>query len=198
MPMDPDDEEKNDEWSPAASLSRDGKIEGLYLPRDQRREESTWTKEPPIDLPLELAERKPVEPEQLPEEAPRKPSRRGPIAIGAAVLLVCAAAIFFMVRKPSQVAAPAQAVVDDTPPAEKLGTPSEASGAPAVSVLSDPPGATVFIESEETGSTPLVSVNEFGKNTRVKIRLELKGYATWTGTFSGGVNATIRATLRRK
>jgi hypothetical protein len=192
MPPDQDDDKEDDEFAPAASLSRDGKIEGLYLPQDQRREASAWTQERPAEAPLELAERKPVEPEQIPEEEPRKPSPWGPIAIGAAVLLGCAAAIFFLVQRPSL---PAGA---EEPPAQKLAVPIEPGGAPSLTVQSDPPGATVFIEGEESGGTPLLSANEFGKNTQVKIRLELKGYETWTGTFWGGTNATIRATLKRK
>ena len=191
MPMKDDEEEQqqNDEWAPAAHLSHDGKIEGLYLPKDQRRDPETWTA-PPLEPPLELAETTPFKREaEPPPEEPRKPSRLAAIAIGLGVLLACAAVVFFTVRR--------SAPPPEAPP-EKVAISVDPEGAPALTVQSDPPGAAVFIEGEESGGTPLLANNEFGKGTQVKVRLELKGYEPWSGTFPGGVNATVHARLKRK
>jgi hypothetical protein len=195
MPMKDDEEEQqqNDEWAPAAHISRDGKIEGLFLPKDQRRDPETWV-QPPADPPLELDRKPPQQQEEPPPPAPRKPANLGPMLVSLGVLLACGAVIFYLVRKPSQ---PVN-VADEAPPAAKLSVPDAPEGWPSLTVQSAPPGATVFIEGEESGGTPLLGSNEFGKGTQVKVRLELNGYEPWTGTFQGGVNATVRATLKRR
>jgi eukaryotic-like serine/threonine-protein kinase len=194
MPMKDDEEEQaqSDEWAPAAHISRDGKIEGLFLPKDQRRDPETWV-QPPIDLPLELDHKPPATQDEPPPPAPRKPANLVPILVSLGVVLACGAVIFFLVHKPHRAA-----LVEEPEPAEKLVVPDAPEGAPSLTVQSDPPGATVFVEGEESGSTPLLGSNEFGKGTQVKIRLELKGYEPWLGSFQGGANATIRARLKRK
>jgi len=186
MPM--KDDEDEEEWAPAAHLSRDGKIEGLYLPRDQRREPESWVAPPP-EPPLELAELPPKPPPPPPEPEPPRPSHWKGIAVGAGVLLACAAAVFFLVRRAG--------VVRGSAPV-RLRVPANPEGWPTLTVQSDPPGAKVFVDGEESGGTPLLGTNEFAKGSEVQVRLELKGYAPWTGTFAGGENATVRAALKRK
>jgi eukaryotic-like serine/threonine-protein kinase len=193
--MPTEDDEDKDRVVPAVSLSRDGKIEGLYLPKDQRRPVEAWENPPqlpPLDLePLELAPREP-KPEPPPEPEAYRPGSGRAIAIGAGVLLLCAGVLFLVLRHPARQAA------ETSPVAEKLAVPETPEGAPALSVESEPSGATVFVQGEESGNTPLLGSNEFSRGSQVQVRLELKGYQPWTGTFNGGVNAKVRATLRRR
>jgi hypothetical protein len=192
MPM--EDDENEEEFVPAASLSHDGKIEGIYLPKDQRRPLESWEnapRPPALDLePLELAAR---EPKPEPPPVPKPPRQRigVPVAIGVGVLIFCGGVLALVLHHAPNAASRPEA-------AGKLDVPDEPEGAPSLTVQSEPPGATVFVQEEETGSTPLVGSNEFAKGSQVKLRLELPGYRPWTGSFSGGVNTTVRAKLKRK
>jgi hypothetical protein len=194
--MPTEDDEDQDKFVPAASLSPDGKIEGIYLPKDQRRPTESWENAPPppaLDLePLELV---PREPKPEPPPVPQPPRQRigVPIVIGVGVLIFCAGLLALVLRHN-----PATSPEPPAPVAEKLDVPDAPEGAPSLTVQSDPPGATVFVQGEESGSTPLLGSNEFAKGSQVKLRLELPGYRPWTGTFSGGINATVRAKLKRK
>jgi hypothetical protein len=201
-----DDEEV---WTPSGSLSHDGKIEGVGQSDNRRNNLDLQLNPPPhaLDLmPLELAERQPKQAGSAPEE-PRREDRRHrppfwmPIAIGAGVLVACTVVLLLLLvlQKPLQRASTAQATAKTEAPAnEKLAVPDESEGAPSLTVQSDPPGAMVFIEGEESGSTPLLGSNEFAKGSQVRLRLELKGYRSWTGTFAGGLNAAVRAKLQRR
>src|SRR3954467_9573148 len=94
MPM---KDEEDDVWQPAASLSKDGKIEGLYLPRDQRRPAESWQKP---EEPLELDHREPAPPEEPPEPPRRDPGpARTAALLGAVVLATCAAVLFVVLRR---------------------------------------------------------------------------------------------------
>src|SRR3954463_8333436 len=101
MPM---KDEDDDVWQPAASLSKDGKIEGLYLPRDQRRPAESWQK---TEEPLELDRPEPPPARPQPPERDSGPLRMVAL-LGAVVLATCAAVVFVVLRRPGP-AEPARA-----------------------------------------------------------------------------------------
>jgi serine/threonine protein kinase len=68
---------------------------------------------------------------------------------------------------------------------------------PILSIESEPSGAKIQIGSQVLGQTPLFIENLYPR-TEIEVRLSLKGYQPWTGRFSGGEAAELRATLRRR
>lgn len=65
-----------------------------------------------------------------------------------------------------------------------------------VLVTSEPPGATVRLGDSVVGQTPWAADNVWQGTIPVTVSLE--GHAPWRGSFEGGANVTLRATLRAK
>ena len=161
---------------PAFALGHDGKIEGIYRPRDQRR---TW--EDDDNARLELAAR-PLEP--APVDAPppprTQPSRRSHMVAMAlsAVALALPFATHFGLRawndSKMRSAKPTGLLVIDSVPS----------------------GATVFIEDVEVGRTPFVAPNTFQPGTVVPVRVSYPGAQPWSGTFPGGIDTSFTADLQ--
>jgi serine/threonine-protein kinase len=185
----PDDD---DFWKPAATLTDDGSIEGKHVAPTPPRPNDPFA---PSDEPLELDRREAAPPSDPPpeNEQPKNERRQIPKAIATVlvVLLICAVALGFVLRREPGTTAPQAAP-------EKLVVPEAVEGAPSLTVQSDPPGATVFIQGEEAGRTPLLGSNEFARGAEVEVRVELPGYRSWVGSFAGGTNAKLRAKLTRK
>jgi eukaryotic-like serine/threonine-protein kinase len=73
-----------------------------------------------------------------------------------------------------------------------------AGGGGAVRMLrieSEPSGARIQVGEEELGLTPLALENYYPPGASVPVRLELRGYRPWTGTFIGGSDAKLSARL---
>jgi len=68
---------------------------------------------------------------------------------------------------------------------------------PILRIDSEPQGATIQIGDERVGQTPLYLENIYPR-TRIEVRLNLKGYQSWKGSFSGGEKADVVANLRRR
>ena len=68
---------------------------------------------------------------------------------------------------------------------------------PILRIDSEPQGATILIGDERLGQTPLYLENVYPR-TRIDVSLNLKGYQSWKGSFSGGEKAELVAKLRRR
>jgi len=168
---------------PAFSVGHDDKIEGIYRPRDQRRD---WS----ADGRLELMEPAHTQPATLNIEVQlRQPApRRFPLSaflISAALLPVAGAGLFIWGRLRPAV-----------PPLLLSETvQSEAPALSSVNIDSEPSGAAVFIDGQEAGTTPLLTTNTFPTGKSVRVRVTLPGYRPWVGVLRGGANAKLRAQL---
>jgi serine/threonine-protein kinase len=65
-----------------------------------------------------------------------------------------------------------------------------------LSIQTDPPGATVIVDGQEMGTTPLVIDNAYPRQ-EIPLKLTLKGFKPWTGTFAGGQPESLDVRLRR-
>jgi serine/threonine-protein kinase len=65
-----------------------------------------------------------------------------------------------------------------------------------LSIQTDPPGATVIVDGQEVGTTPLVIDNDYPPQ-EIPLKLTLKGFKPWTGTFAGGQPESLDVRLRR-
>jgi serine/threonine-protein kinase len=65
-----------------------------------------------------------------------------------------------------------------------------------LSIQTDPPGATVIVDGREVGTTPLVIDNDYPRQ-EIPLKLTLKGFKPWTGTFAGGQPESLDVRLRR-
>ncbi len=68
---------------------------------------------------------------------------------------------------------------------------------PILRIDSEPQGATIQIADERVGQTPLYLENIYPR-TQIEVSLNLKGYQSWKGSFSGGEKADVVAKLRRR
>jgi len=68
---------------------------------------------------------------------------------------------------------------------------------PTLQVESDPSGALVQIGEEHLGTTPLFMENNYPKS-ELEIRVSLRGYLPWKGSFLGGKNAVVKAKLMKR
>jgi serine/threonine-protein kinase len=68
---------------------------------------------------------------------------------------------------------------------------------PILRIDSEPQGATIQIGDERVGQTPLYLENIYPP-TRIEVSLNLKGYQSWKGSFSGGEKTEVVAKLRRR
>ncbi len=175
-----DDKETPPDAPASFATGRDGKIDGIYRPRDQRR---SFT--PTDDARLELAAR----PERKVEPLPPPPVvvRRGrsPQAIVIAVVLAIAALLLpFGVRWGMRAWN------------ERKLRMSKAAG--LILIDSTPSDARVFINGVEVGRTPYVAPNTFQPGTEVPVRLTYPAAQDWNGTFPGGVDTSFSAELQAK
>ena len=158
------------------AVGHDGKIDGIYRPRDQRR---TW--KPDDDARLELAAR-PVQ--AAPVELPRP--RRAPASPRKHVLAI--AVILLALALPLGVSFGLRQWKD-----YKLRTSAPRG---LLVIDSAPSGARVFIENVEVGRTPYVVPNTFQPGLAVPVRIVYPGAQEWTGTFPGGVDTSFTAELQ--
>jgi hypothetical protein len=185
MPMKENEDEEF--WTPAATIDREGKIDGLIVPKDQRREPASWQ---PKDEPLELDHRPPPEPP--PEVKPRRDHTQAKVAISLvlAILFATAGVIAFVLRTRSPLSS--DVVVEESP------APQDEDGARSLAIETEPSGATVIVNGEEMGRTPFLGSNDVARGKSVELRLELPGYKPWVGTLAGGTNARLKAKLKRR
>jgi PEGA domain len=188
MPMKDDDDE--DVWNPAATLDRSGKIDGLIVPKDQRREPTSWQEERPI----ELDRRPPPEPEPEPKPPRLRTNASVAIALVVAVLFAAAGAIAFVTRSRS-LAAGGESADEQVAPASDS---HEEGGARSLAIESEPSGANVIVDGETVGRTPFLGSNGVAGGKEAEVRVELPGFKPWVGTLKGGVNARLRAKLKRR
>jgi hypothetical protein len=162
---------------PSFAIGHDGKIEGIYKPRDQRR---TWTATE--NAQLELAARpERREPEQPPPARPQPSRRRTIIAlavIAAALALPLAAHFGIQLWKERK--------------------PGSAKPSGLVFIDSTPSGARLFINGEEVGRTPYVVPNTFEPGSTIPVRVVYPGAQDWSGTFRGGVDTSFTVELQPK
>jgi hypothetical protein len=168
---------------PAFSVGHDDKIEGIYRPRDQRRD---WS----ADGRLELMEPAPTQAATLNIEVQvRQPApRRFPLSafLILAALLPVAGAGFFIWSRLRPAVPPPVPLLAETVQSEALGS---------VHIDSEPSGASVFIDGQEAGTTPLLTNNTFPAGKSVRVRVTLPGYRPWVGVLKGGANVKLRAQL---
>jgi serine/threonine-protein kinase len=65
-----------------------------------------------------------------------------------------------------------------------------------LSIQSEPEGATVTVDGAVLGTTPLVMDNTFPAGD-IPVKVTLKGYKPWTGTFVGAQPQSLQVKLRR-
>ncbi|HEX8433482.1 PEGA domain-containing protein, partial [Archangium sp.] len=72
------------------------------------------------------------------------------------------------------------------------------SGAPMgmLSIQSEPAGATVTVDGTVLGKTPLAVDNTYPAQD-IPVKVTLKGYKPWTGTFTGGEPVSLDVKLRK-
>ncbi|WP_309894662.1 protein kinase domain-containing protein [Archangium sp.] len=133
---------------------------------------------------------------QLAERAPR-PASNFPVDNGAplwrrvlrpmkflAVQLLVAGGLVVAWPHLTKVAITLRYKLGPTPPMTQL------------SIQTDPPGATVIVDGQELGTTPLVIDNAYPRQ-EIPLKLTLKGFKPWTGTFAGGQPESLDVRLRR-
>jgi eukaryotic-like serine/threonine-protein kinase len=65
-----------------------------------------------------------------------------------------------------------------------------------LSIQSEPSGATVIVDGTVLGTTPLLMDNTYPASD-IPVKVTLKGYKPWTGTFTGGQPQSLDVKLRR-
>jgi serine/threonine-protein kinase len=65
-----------------------------------------------------------------------------------------------------------------------------------LSIQSEPSGATVTVDGTVLGTTPLMMDNTYPASD-IPVKVTLKGYKPWTGTFVGGQPQSLEVRLRR-
>jgi serine/threonine-protein kinase len=65
-----------------------------------------------------------------------------------------------------------------------------------LSIQSEPEGATVTVDGAVLGTTPLVMDNTFPAGD-IPVKVTLKGYKPWSGTFVGAQPQSLQVKLRR-
>ncbi len=164
-----------DAEQPAVTIGHDGKIDGIYRPRDQRR---AFT--PTDDAQLELAAQKRPEPAPivLPERKRAKTSTKAILAAAVIAALLFPLAARWALRAWNDYRA----------------APAKARG--LIVIDSVPSNARVFVDGKEVGRTPWVAPNSFEPGTTVSARVVYPGAQDWNGTFEGGIPATLTAELQ--
>jgi hypothetical protein len=163
--------------SPSFAVGHDGKIDGIYRPRDQRR---GWTSTDHARFELVGQPRRhdaPPDPLARPRAQTPRRKKMVAIAIVAAALLVPIGAHFGL-RLWSDY---------------KAGL-AKASG--LIVIDSTPSNARLFIEGREVGRTPYVAPNTFKRGSTISASIVYPGAQEWSGTFPGGVDTSFTAELQ--
>jgi hypothetical protein len=162
--------------SPSFDVGHDGKIDGIYRPRDQRR---GWT--PTDHARFELVEqpRRHDAPDPLARRRPPVSRRKKMVALAiiVAALLVPLAGRFGL----------------------QLWSDYKARSAKASGLIvidSAPSNARLFIDGMEVGRTPYVAPNTFKRGSTVPARIVYPGAQEWSGSFPGGVDTSFTAELQ--
>ncbi len=83
---------------------------------------------------------------------------------------------------------------------KQLGTfrfsPGPRSAVGMLSIQSEPSGATVTVDGTVLGTTPLAVDNIYPAQD-IPMKVTLKGYKPWTGTFTGGEPVSLEVKLRK-
>lgn len=140
---------------------------------------------PPQPLELDRSERFVPQPEIEPEPPPPPPKRPSGLKPLLVVLLLAIAGLAaFFIFKP-RIPLP-EGVTPST-----LGWTS-AKG--QLIIMSTPAGASITIGDLVVGTTPWAVDNRWDGD--IKVRITARGYKTWEGTFTGGVDQTLNAELQ--
>lgn len=158
---------------PSVEIGHDGKIDGIYRPRDHRR---GWTSQDEAQFELRERSRAPhaAPPEAPPPRQPQTWPRKALLALAVVVAALLAArwGLQAWSSKPLP----------------------KASG--LIIIDSVPSNARVFLDDKEVGRTPYVAPNTFEPGTTISTRILYPGAHEWTGTFPGGVDTSFTAELR--
>lgn len=207
---DDDDAPADGDWEPTAALDASGRLVRPDPPAPELPGYGEELAPPPSDdAPLELAAPDPRERSHRPPAAPpveeyqplpgryAPPPRRRVFGVLVVLLMLAGlgtlAALVLTGSEPVQGIVPRGVVPRDLPLPRGL----QAELAPLI-IDSEPPGATVFVNGTELGQTPLAMENSYPAGKKARVRLVLRGYRPWTGSFEGGREVTLRATLRRR
>jgi hypothetical protein len=166
------------EQAPSFTVGHDGKIDGIYRPRDHRR---AWTDNDKARFELAGQEkRRDPAPAQRPARI-RTPVSPGKILIAlgilGAVIAVPLAARWGLQRWNDyqlRSAKPSGLIIIDSVPSL----------------------ARVFIDGKEVGRTPYLAPNLFQPGSTVPVRIVYPGAQEWVGTIPGGVEAGFTAELQ--
>jgi hypothetical protein len=180
-------ERDDDELFSGPTLGADGRLENATTPVDPNEYPA---QQQVSDAPIELARSTIPHTEEVLPEPPPPPPRRSialKVIIGALVLgvAVLGGALWL---KPS---IPLPDGVRDSSLFHQL---SIAKG--QVIIMSEPMGAKVFIGDSQVGTTPWAADNRWSGD--VPVRLEAKGFATFTTTFQGGKDQTLEVDLKKR
>jgi len=164
------------EPSPTFDVDRDGKIDGMYRPGDQRR---SWTTNEYARFEMiERATRPQPAPEQpQTRQRPQLSARKVALAftvIGATLVLPLAGGLAYRYWR-------------DREPAAKAGL---------LIIDSHPSYGRVFIRGVEVGHTPYVQLNNYPLGSMVPARITYPGAQAWNGVFRGGVETRIDVELQ--
>lgn len=172
----PDDEPKFD----GPSLDTEGNLDRRF-----RAVEPSDFKPPEETFELETRERIKPQAEIPPAPAPPDRTRRGALKLVLGLLAVAVLGLVGLLVFKPRIPIPHGV----TP--SFLGL-SSANG--QLIVTSTPSGANVTIGDSVVGTTPWAVDNRWDGD--IKVRITARGYKTWEGTFTGGVDQTLNAELQ--
>jgi hypothetical protein len=190
----PEEDPEADQFQPGPAMDADGRIELSSLPKP------AWPASRP--RPAMAAAALELDPaavehafgpsrEPSPELPAPEASPRGARSLGRALALASAAAA-------GAIGVGAFAMRDRLP--SWLQLPPAHPGAYGKAMLrieSEPPGATVKVGEEELGVTPYLADNDYPEGNNA-VTVELRGYQPYRGSFPGGRDVTVRASLKRR
>jgi eukaryotic-like serine/threonine-protein kinase len=134
---------------------------------------------------LQLVERAPRPRSDFVDPNAHQPRRRlGPVVVAvAAVLLVVGGGVVAWPHLSRQL----DNLRSSASPTRQVGM---------LSIQSEPSGATVSVDGAVLGTTPLMMDNTYPVGD-IPVKVTMKGYKPWTGTFSGGQPQSLDVKLRR-
>lgn len=194
--LQPEEDPEADQFQPGPAMDADGRIELSSLPKP------AWPASRPrpamaaASLELDPAavehafgpSREPSPELPAPETSPRRARSLGralalALASAAAAGAIGVGAFAMRDRLPSWL---------QLPPAHP-----GAYGKAMLRIESEPSGATVRVGDEELGVTPYLADNDYPEGNNA-VTVELRGYQPYRGSFPGGRDFTVRASLKRR